>query len=314
MRLFIILFFLFLHSVFAYAQSTRTGFSMLESAPTPAALSINEASTAIPMGSASIYLNPATLPFDNSSSLDVSYSSWIDDSNYLFGGANFINGKRAFSIGVYNSKIDGFEQRNGPGNSNGEFSISYLSLSGALAYDFDFISLGIAGQYLNEENAQFQASGYAFNFGAASEFFDDKLRAGISILNIGKLNNLNNLRTELPEIFRAGLAVDVFEFTPPKNSDLPILFSLSTDFVQPLNDRESIQPGEVENNAYFNFGTIFNIAEVLELSAGYKTGDTAKPVSFGIGVITDLLKVNYALIPFKTGFGTLHSIGIQYKF
>lgn len=295
-------------------QNTSTGFSMLESAPTPFGLALNEATTAVPEGSGSIYLNPALLVLNSQSSIDLGYSSWIEESNYIFGGANFINGNRAFSVGIYNSRIDGIEQRNNPGDPNGEFSISYLSVSAALAYDFNFISLGVAGQYLNEENAQYQASGYAFNFGAASEFFDSKLRTGISVLNIGKLNELNNQSTPLPELLRAGISLDVFEFAPPKNADLPVLVSISSDYVLPLNKRESLQEGDVENDAYLNLGLRLNIAEVLELSGGYKTGNTAKPLSFGVGLITDILNVNYALVPYRYGIGSLNSIGLQYKF
>lgn len=307
---------LLLLSLSLNAQNTDsgTGFSMLENAPTPAGLALNESVTAIPQGSASIYLNPALLVLNPSSTIDLGYSSWIEESNFIFGGANFINGKRAFSVGIYNSRIDGIEQRNSPGPSNGEFSISYLSVSGALAYDFDFISLGVAAQYLNEENAQYQSSGYAFNFGAASEFFDSKLKTGISVLNIGKLDELNNQSTPLPELMRAGIALDVFEFAPPKNSDLPILVSVSSDYVQPLNKRETFQDGEVQNDPYFNFGLRFNIAEVLELSSGFKTGDQAKQFSFGAGLVTDIINVNYALVPYRYGFGSLNSIGLQYKF
>lgn len=314
MRLFLTILFFFM-STGVYAQNSSTGFSMLENAPTPSSLAINESGTAIPMGSASAYINPSLLIFNNSSTIDLGYSSWIDDSNYLFGGVNFLNDRRAISISIYSSSIGGIEQRDRPGNPNGEFSLSYLSLSAGLAYKFEYLSLGVTGQFLNEENAQFQSSGYAFNFGAASNFFDSKLSAGFSVLNIGKMDDLNNQPTELPELVRAGIALDVIEFTHPKNPDLPVLISIATDFVKPLNARESLGIQEKENNSYFNLGMILSIAEVLELSGGYKTGEnTVKPVSFGVGFITDLIKVNYALVPYKTGFGTLHSIGLQYKF
>mgnify|MGYP003627219044 CR=1 FL=1 len=308
------LFFLLSFSLKAQNSDSGTGFSMLENAPTPSGLALNESVTAIPQGSASIYLNPALLILNASSTIDLGYSSWIEDSDFIFGGANFISGKRAVSIGIYNSRINGIEQRNNPGPSNGDFSISYLSLSGALAYDFDFISLGIAAQYLNEVNAQYKASGYAFNFGAASEFFDSKLKTGISVLNIGKLDELNNQSTALPELLRAGISLDVFEFTPPKNSDLPVLVSISSDYVQPLNERETLQNGEVKNDPYFNFGLRLNFAEVIELSGGFKTGNQAKQISFGVGLVTDLINVNYALVPYRYGFGSLNSIGLQYKF
>ena len=296
------------------AQDAGTGFSMLENAPTPAGLALNEATVSIPQGTGSIFINPALLVLNSSSTIDVGYSSWIEESNFIFGGANFINGNRAFSIGIYNSSVGGIEQRNNPGPSNGEFDISYLSVSTALAYNFDFISLGVAGQFLNEENAQYQASGYALNFGAASEFFDSKLRTGISVLNIGSMDKLINEATSLPELLRAGVSMDVFEFAPPKNADLPVLVSLSSDFVQPLNKRETLQNGEVQNDPYFNFGLRLNFAEVLELSSGFKTGEQAKQFSFGVGFVTDLINVNYALVPYRYGFGSLNSIGLQYKF
>ena len=314
MRVGLVLLFL-LTAISINAQQTSTGFPMLENAPTPSGLAIGEAGAAVPMGSASIYLNPALLIYNSSSTIDLGYSSWIDESTYLFGGANFINGNRAFSVGIYSSGVGGFEQRDRPGEPNGDFSLTYLSLSAALAYDFDFISLGLGGQFLNEENAQYQASGYAFNFGVAGNFLDSKLKTGLSLLNIGKLDDLNNQSTELPELLRTGIALDVFEYTHPKNTDLPVLVSVATDFVKPLNNRESLSSGEQENEHYFNLGLILNVAEVLEISGGYKTGEsTVKPISFGVGFITDLIKVNYALVPYETGFGTLHSIGLQYKF
>jgi hypothetical protein len=300
--------------VLAQTTESSAGFSMLENAPTPAGLSINEAATAIPQGSASIYLNPSLLALNKSSTIDLGYSTWIEESNFIFGGANFINGNRALSIGIYNSKVDGIEQRNNPGPSNGDFSVSYLSVSGGLAYDFDYLSIGVAAQFLNEENAQYQASGYAFNFGIASEFIDSKLRTGISVLNIGKLDELNSEPTNLPELLRVGLALDVLEFTPPKNSDLPVLVSISSDYVQPLNKRETLQDGEIQNEPYFNIGLRLSFADVLELSSGYKTGEQAKQFSFGIGLVTDIIKINYALVPYRYGFGSLNSIGLQYKF
>jgi len=37
-------------------------------------------------------------------------------------------------------------------------------------------------------------------------------------------------------------------------------------------------------------------------------------LSFGTGVILNNITANYALIPFETGFGTVHSVGIGYRF
>lgn len=314
MRLIYTLIVFLMGSVITNAQSVNTGFSMLNNSPTPNSLSLNEATTANYSGSGALYQNPALLALATTSTLDFAYSSWMHDTQYIFGGANFIQGNRAVSIGIYNSKIDGFQQRNNPGSSNGDFSISYLSIIGGLAYNFDFLSVGVSGQFLNEENFQYQATGYAFNFGLASQFFDSRLKTGISLLNIGSMDNLNNQPTQLPEQFRAGVSVDVLRFSPPKNSNLPILVTTSVDYVNPLHAESNSQIGTIETNPFFNIGLKFNVAEVVELSTGYKTGETTKPMAFGVGFITDLLNIHYSIVPYETGFGTLHSIGLQYKF
>ncbi len=314
MRILLIIFLSVLFISESLAQESRTGFTMLNNAPTPFSLGLNEASTSLPQGSGAIYINPALLSSNFGSSLDFAYSSWIQETNFLFGGANFVSGNRSIAIGIYNSKIDGFEQRNTPGPSNGNFSISYLSLSAALAYNFDFLSVGIAGQYLNEDNYTFQANGYAFNFGLAANFYEGRLKAGASLLNIGEMEELNNQATQLPEEFRIGVGFDLFRFSPPKNDDLPILVTITSDYVSPLSDFQTNQSESFNTDPFFNFGLLFDISEVVELTAGYKSGDTAKPLAFGAGFKTDIVNVNYALIPYETGFGTLHSFGLQYNF
>jgi hypothetical protein len=36
-------------------------------------------------------------------------------------------------------------------------------------------------------------------------------------------------------------------------------------------------------------------------------------MSYGIGFIAEKVSFDYAIIPFNTGFGTVHSIGLQYE-
>ncbi|WP_018126582.1 PorV/PorQ family protein [Balneola vulgaris] len=298
------------------AQSQNSGFNFLKQAPNTAAIGISGASTATPQGAASSYMNPALLSLNTSSTIDLSYSHWIDDTNYLFGGINFVKGNRAISFGVYNNSSSGFEQRNNPGDPNGEFSVNYLSLSGAIAYDFNYFSIGATAQYLNEDSYIYQANGFAFNLGIATSFAEDKIRAGLSVINLGEMEELNETASALPKELRTGVAFDLFSYTHPKSPDLPIELSASLDFVHPLESDSNNNGSDVVNELpdYFNMSIQFLIAESVQLTGGYRTDDSARSTSFGAGFLLDQLSVHYALVPYELGFGTLHSIGLQYKF
>ncbi len=305
--------FLFICSTSLFAQGS--GFEMLSISPTPYSLSKAEATTSISEGSASIYSNPALLSLNDYSSIDLGYSFWIANVNNIFGGINFKKGPRAVAFSFYTSGADDYEARNNPGPSNGEFTIQYISISAAYAYDFKYFALGGAFQYLNEENFTYQANGYAFNVGMAGELFEDRLRLGASVTNLGEMEKLNINSTPLPTNFKGGASADVLNFTPPKNDDLPVLVTAYADFVYPLVETEDKDYADYTvPGSYFNLGLSFNVADVLEISGGYKTQNNVRPVSFGAAFTTEEITFNYALIPFNTGYGTVHSIGIQYKF
>lgn len=295
-------------------QSTTSGFEILVTPPTAAAQSLNDAVTAVPMGASSAYVNPALLILDRNSAIDVAYTDWVFDAHHFFGGANFIKGKRAISVSVFSSVNDNFIQRDTPGPANGSFAITYLSLSGALAYDLGIFSVGVTGQYLFEEIYLSQASGYAFNVGIARTFLDNRLTLASSLLNIGEMDELNVRATELPQTFRVGMQAELFTFTHPKNPDLPVTISFSGDYIVPLKKSQNLGTNFTDPESYIASGLQLLIANTVELSAGYQTGSSVRPVSFGAGILTNELDFHYALVPFNTGWGTVHSIGIQYNF
>ena len=308
-----VLLFLMAGQVSLFAQNS--GFELLNISPTPYALSKAEATVSVTDGAASIYSNPALLSMNEFSSIDLGYSAWIAGVNNIFGGVNFKNGKRAIAFSFYTSGANDYEQRNNPGPSNGTFSIGYISIAAAYAYDFNYFSLGGSFQFLNEQNYTYRANGYAFNLGIASQFLDNRIRAGASVSNLGEMQELVTEATTLPTNFRIGTSADVIRFLPPKNDDLPILVKVFADYVYPLQDT----PGKdfadyTAGDPYFNLGLAFNIAEIIEVSGGFKPDDEVRPVSFGVELQLSELAFNYALIPFNTGYGTVHSIGLQYKF
>lgn len=297
------------------AVSQDSGLEMLSISPSPYSLSKAEATVSLPDGAASAYINPALLALNSASTIDLGYSSWIADVNNLFGGINLVKGNQAIAFGFYSSGSSDYEYRDRPGPSENTFSIQYLSVSASYAYDFNWFALGATAMYLNEANYTYRASGYAFNIGAARAFSGDRIRTGISLTNMGEMTELNTTQTEVPTTFRAGASADLIEFSAQKNNELPVLLSVYADYVQPLASYDNKDYADYESDtAYLNLGLSFLLAETVEISGGYKTQNSVRPVSFGASVHSENIRFNYALIPFNTGFGTVHSIGIQYKF
>lgn len=316
MRITATLFFaLFLTTQLAAQREIGSGMDFLNIAPSSNQLSISEATTATLSGSSAMYSNPALLVLEPSSSLEISYTLWIADVNNQFASANFLRDGYALALGVYNSRSSGFEARDRPGDPIGNFSISYLSISGAAAYKIGPFSAGITGQFLREEVFQLRANGFAVNAGIAAELFQQRVRLGAVLQNLGEMDELDIEATSLPTNFRLGAMANLVEFTTPGVNDLPILLSLHTEWIHPLEDlptSDFIDHGD--NDDFFSIALSADIADLFDLRGGYKFGPTERPVSFGLGLNIDPVTVNYAVIPFSTGFGWVHSIGLQFYF
>ncbi|MGM0546843.1 MAG: PorV/PorQ family protein [Bacteroidota bacterium] len=296
-------------------RAQESGLDILSIGPGTKALGLNEAVTAELLGPSSLYSNPANLAMEESSSLNTDYTLWIGDLVHTHAGVNLRKNNRALSFGFLSSQTDNIPLRgNQPGPADGSFNISSISLSGGYAYRLGMISLGATIQYLREEYHTYNAWGYAASLGAAGEFWDERLRFGVSLLSLGTMNELRNESTELPTTFKTGFSADLFTFVPPKNPDLPIAVSLKNDVIVPLENRTATTQDNRSNKLYTNIALAFTVAEIIALRTGYKTGDTVRPWSAGLGLDIDSISAQYAIIPFETGFGTVHSLGLTYRF
>lgn len=295
------------------AQQSRLG--TLTIGPNAEALGLNEAVTAEMLGASSLYTNPANLAFEYSSSLNASYTFWIGDLKHTNAAVNLRKGRRALAFGFLGSQVDDIPLRgNQPGPADGSFNVSFLSLSGGYAYRFGSVALGATFQYLREEYYIYDASGFAANLGASARFWEGRIQAGTSLLNLGQMNKLHNEATPLPTTFRTGFSAELFTFTAPQNEDLPITLSLKNDLVVPIKSTNSTTQSEGDREVYTNIALEFDIANSIALRTGYKSGNNVRHWSAGVGVEVGLFKANYAIVPFETGFGTAHSIGLQYYF
>jgi len=297
------------------AQETGNGLDFLNIGPSSQILSLGEGSTAVSTGSSSFYINPALLSYASQTGLDANYTLWVSNVKSQFAAAHVKKNRLTLAGGVYSTQSDDFEARNQPGPSNGSFSISYLALSGAASYQLGPISMGLTAHYLREEIFQLRANGYAFNFGAASRLLNDRVTLGMSLNNVGEMEELDLEATPLPTVFKTGISAQLIEFNTTGQNDLPVLLTLFSDWSIPINEFSVGDfAADDANDGYFTFGAIADIADIFEFRSAYKIGPTERPFSTGMGIFVDPLKFNYAFIPFSTGYGSAHSFGIQYSF
>ncbi|NGP86968.1 PorV/PorQ family protein [Aliifodinibius halophilus] len=297
-----------------HSSAQNTGLDLLTIGPSARALSLNGAVTAEQLGASNLYTNPANLALENSSSLNAAYTLWIGDLNHTHAAINFKKGNRGFAFGFIGAQDDDIVLRTKAGPPEGSFAISLLSLSAGYAYQLGPIAIGGSLQYLREEYYIHNASGYTTNFGAATQLWDKRLQLGMSLLNLGKMDELINQSTSLPTNLQAGFNAELLTFTAPENKNLPITVSLKNNWVVPVKTTNTSSQGEAEREPYTNIAVEFDIAETILLHSGYKTGDTVRHWTAGAGVKVGSIVANYALIPFETGFGTVHSLGVSYQF
>lgn len=306
--------FILLLAISCCGFAQESGLELLTIGPGTKALALNETVTASLLGASDIYSNPANLALEPSSSLNADYTLWIADLSLGHAAVNFKKGPRALAFGFMGAQTDNIALRgNQAGPSNGTFSISFLSLSGAYAHQIGPVTLGGAIQYLWEEYYIYNASGYSANFGAAAKLWNNRIHLGTSLLNIGKMDELRSEASTLPTRFKAGINIELITFTAPQNN-FPITMHLLNDWVVPTNAIQNTTQSTKRAAPYTTMAVQFEVAETLTLQSGYNTGDTVRPWSAGTEFTIGSVRANYSLIPFETGFGTVHSLGISYQF
>lgn len=301
----------------ARAGSTA-GMSFLLTGPAAWNMGASEAHTAALTGPSGIFLNPGLLALEYSSSASASYMIWpATDTQNHFAGALFKRSSDAFGVGLLSSVIDDIPFRSGASPSpDGYFAVRYMALAASYARSLGPVSAGVSGMYLYEQYFRQDAAGLAFNAGLALSLLEERVRLGAAIRNIGSMSELSETATVLPAVLSLGTDVQLLQFsTSALDDEIPFLWSVSADYVQPLADmRPSDHADTSPRTPWVNIGTELNIAQLIDLRAGYRSGDTQRRFSFGTGVHAGDFYVSYAYMPFKTGFGNAHAIGLQFYF
>lgn len=300
----------------AHADTT-SGMQFLEIGPSTESLAISQAHTAVYNGASSIYSNPSLLTRSEQTVGTASYTLWLGNTSHSHAAVNIPRENDAFAFGLLSNMVGDIEQRDTPGEPSGTFDINYISVAGGYARDVGPLSLGVTGMYLNEMLFNQSASGYAFTFGASTTFYNDRITAAAALLNLGQMQDLDIQATPLPTSIKTGIQADLIQFSVSETDEVPILISLSTDIVQPVEEIETDEDRrdlETIDEWYVAAGLSVEIAEIITLHGGYRSGNTIRPYSMGGSLSSGNLKFDYSFVPFETGFQRVHSVGLSYQF
>lgn len=303
-----------------YAQDLSQGFDLLFVSTDARSVAMGDANTALSVGPSSWLANPANTLFDNKSSVQATYHSWVNDISYQYAGAVFREKNKALGFAVYSNAISDIEVRSVPGQPVGNFSVNYVVVTAGYAKEFLGINTGISASWLNEQYLEQNATGYTINVGVSKAVLaDEKLIIGASINHLGRMQQLNALRTELPSQAKIGVRSEIvrLNLTSGDGQALPISLTTVFDIVYALNennDSSNQVSQNIENDIFFNAGLEIKIGSNILLRSGYKSWEATRKWSMGLGFRVNDIQVDLAQIPFNDGFGNAWSASLRFFF
>lgn len=288
----------------ANLNAQDSGLSFLRIGPDGKSLALGDAGVSSASGAYATYWNPAGLAKPNTREIAFSHHIWIADVRTLaLQGAFSLGSKTGIGLFVVATGAGELEARTNPGESDGFFNAQFASVGVALGRALGPVRVGVTAKYLSERIFTHSSNGYAFDFGLQSAFLNESLLAGVTYSNVGKMNQLNNVATELPRIGRAGIEIFPFKVLMEDDGSSFVNTSVILEYSENF----------VTDQSQVHVGVVGEVVETLTMRLGYLSNDALRSFSGGLGLAVANLSLDYALIPFEDGFGgPAHIMSLSY--
>ncbi len=246
-----------------------------------------------------IHYNPAGIADMPHSEIQLMHTSWIQDMSLQYGSGVIPLGRASLGISLYNSSIEGIEVRTRPGPPESDFTARNFGAGLSFAYRISpSFRAGVTGKFLYEKLYIDEASGYGIDLGLQYRSTTPGLFFGVSVLNIGAMNDLREEPSELPLTYRVGSSYEL----PFIVQDMAI--RLAVDALQYSGD----------DKLHLMFGGEFGYSETIFARIGLQSGIDARSITAGVGIHHGVLKLDYAFIPLQNDLGTGHKLSIGVLF
>lgn len=243
--------------------------------------------------------NPALISQTPKYQLFASHTQLMNDVNTEMFAASFEFWGLPFAVGLNTTSVSDIEVRRKPGEAQSTFDASFLYSSISTGFEvYTNIHTGFTAKYLYEGIYADESNGYAFDLGVFAENVYKGINLGVSVKNLGSMDNLRYKSTKLPVDIRIGAD---YSFTANSiDSEVKIL--------------TGVQQYSGSNNLHIHAGGEIYYNEMFALRLGYLTGYETKSLSAGFGVKWSRINFDYAFIPFDYNLGNTHTISLIYSF
>ncbi len=298
MRRFVILVLIFTSIILAQSAGSA-GLSFLKNGSGARNIALGDLGVVGNYNISSVYYNPAVIGKLESSQIIFNHQQSMQDvtSDYFSGNAELLGIPLALSVNT--TSVSDIEVRTGPGIASSTFNAQYSFASLSTGFNFDEnIFFGATVRLLYESLLSDDATGYGFDFGGIYTNFIDGFDLGISIRNLGTMDELRNEATELP----ADLRIGVSHSRELQSIDSKLLLV------------GGIQKYTATDDTHIHAGAEILFRDFIALRGGYISGYESKGITAGFGVIWSGLNFDYAYAPYDFGLGDAHTISLMYSF
>ena len=243
-------------------------------------------------GSAGFW-NPAGLSFLRQRDVLLSIHRWIEDVNSEFVCFGWGNQNSGMGIHLLYTEVGGIEHRIVPSPTPlAVFSVH--EVIGGISYArkvHERLSIGLTLKMLYEKIFVDEAWGIAGDLGFLWKVWDEGLRIGGVLQNVGRTGRLQEEEISLPVTGRIGMAFPV-----------QILRGRWIFVVDGVKERGS--------RFHIHGGGEYGWNGVLYFRCGYQAGYEIRGVTGGVGVVWRGYRLDYSYMPLRGGLGDSHRLTV----
>lgn len=295
-----ILLFLFLISLPMLAQTAgNSGLSFLKFGFGARNTAMGDAGSVSATDVTSLFYNPSALSVNTNEEIIFMHSEWIQDVRSEVLGVKFMGFGIPFGLGFNVTNVSDIEVRHNAGDPETTFDANFFTGSLSTGFiAFENVAFGATVKYIYEGYLNEEATGLGFDIGLRYTTPLKGLIASAAFKNIGSMNKLKNVETELPSEFRIGALYD-FDF-------FESVFDLSV--------AAELDTYTKTDDVHFNLGTELTYKNTLALRVGYQSGWESRSFTGGVGVVWGRLNFDYAFLPFTYGLGSANLFSLKFRF